>query len=282
MAKIRLDLLLLERNLFDTRKKAQVAIMSGVVKVGNKIIDKAGTLIHPDEEIIITKNIYDGFVSRGGLKLEKAISTFKPDIKDKVFLDIGASTGGFTDCLLRNGAKFVYAIDVGYGQIDWKLRTDERVRVIERCNARYLEKEKLYKPDDFIADGAVMDVSFISVDKIIPNLINLLKPEFYIMTLIKPQFEAGKENIKKGGIVDSPKVHKEVLENFKNFVEKTGLHVVDITYSPIQGATGNIEFLGYISSSDISDSKVNIDKIIEEAYSNLKHNKNVDILENKE
>jgi len=270
MAKIRLDLLLLEKNIFDTRQKAQVAIMSGVVKVGNNIVDKAGTLINPDAEIIITKNIYDGFVSRGGLKLEKAISSFKTDIKDKVFLDIGASTGGFTDCLLKHDAKYVYAIDVGYGQINWKLRTDERVRVIERCNARYLEPETLYKPDDLIADAAVMDVSFISIEKIIPNLINLLKPEFYIMTLIKPQFEAGKENIKKGGIVDSPKVHKEVLERIKNCVESLGLCLLDLTYSPIQGATGNIEFLGHISSKTSSDSKIDIDKLLEKTYSDLK------------
>lgn len=268
--KIRLDLLLVEKNYFDSRQKAQAAIMAGIVKIGDKIFDKPGTMVNLDAQIILTKSVEDDYVSRGGLKLEKAVKEFQPVIKDKVFLDIGASTGGFTDCLLRNNAKFVYAIDVGYGQIDWALRQDQRVKVIERCNARYLTFEELYKSDSLIAEGAVIDVSFISLEKIIPNIIKLLKPEFYIIALVKPQFEAGKEKVNKG-VVESPEIHSDVLLRFKNFLEKENLFFANLTYSAIKGPSGNIEFLAHITQKEPPEkvSSGDIQKIIKDAHSFL-------------
>lgn len=245
MAKIRLDTLLIDKNFFDSKQKAQSAVMNKIVKVNDKIIDKPGTMIKEDSIITLTAELDSKYVSRGGFKLEKAINEFNPAMKDKVFLDIGASTGGFTDCLLKNGAKFVYAIDVGYGQINWSIRQDPRVKTIERCNARHLKAEDLYPENSEKAQGAVMDVSFISIEKIIPNLINLLTNEFFIMALIKPQFEAGKENLKKG-VVTSSEIHEKVLINFAKFCQNNRLDLVSLTYSPLKGPSGNIEFLAYI------------------------------------
>lgn len=250
--KKRLDVLLIEKNIFDSRQKAQSAIMSGIVKVGNKIIDKAGTLVKEDEIILLTEEFESKYVSRGGFKLEKAIDTFKPEIKNKIFLDIGASTGGFTDCLLKNEASFVYSIDVGYGQIDWKIRTNEKVKVIERCNARYLKPEELYLNNEEKADGVVMDVSFISIMKIIPNLIDLLKEDFFIISLIKPQFEAGKGNLNKG-VVISEDIHIKVIENINLFLNNINLYINKLTFSPIKGPSGNIEFLAFISKNNLEN-----------------------------
>jgi 23S rRNA (cytidine1920-2'-O)/16S rRNA (cytidine1409-2'-O)-methyltransferase len=264
MTKQRLDLLLLEKKIFESRQKAQAAIMAGLVKVGEKIIDKPGTLVNTEEEIILDKSFSEKFVSRGGLKLEKAITSFKPEIKDKVFLDIGASTGGFTDCLLKNGAKFVYAIDVGYGQFDWGLRQDKRVKVVERCNARYLTPQELYSGNNEIAQAAVMDVSFISLSKVIPGIIKLMTTDFYIIALVKPQFEAGREKVKKG-VVTSPEIHKEVLNNFHSFIKTINLTIFDLTFSPVKGPSGNIEFLVYITHEN-SSTVLDIDKTVEEAH----------------
>jgi 23S rRNA (cytidine1920-2'-O)/16S rRNA (cytidine1409-2'-O)-methyltransferase len=266
MAKERLDLILIEKGFFESRQKAQSAIISGLVKVGNKIINKAGTLIKPEEEIVIIRPLEEKYVSRGGFKLEKALETFKPETENKIFLDIGASTGGFTDCLLQNKAKFVYAIDVGYGQIDWKIRQDPRVKVIERCNARYLTPEELYKEKTEKASGCVMDVSFISLDKIIPPIINLLDDDFYIISLVKPQFEAGREKVKKG-VVTSPDTHLEVLENFQNMLTANNLSLAGLTYSPIKGPSGNMEFLAFVKKK--SDIIVNLKNIVEEAHNSL-------------
>lgn len=266
MAKERLDLVLIEKGFFESRQKAQSAIISGIVKVRNKIITKAGTPIKDDEEITIVRPLEEKYVSRGGFKLEKAIETFKPHIENKIFLDIGASTGGFTDCLLQNKAKYVYAIDVGYGQIDWKIRQDERVKVIERCNARYLTPEDLYKESNEKASGCVMDVSFISLDKIIPTIVNLLSEDFYIISLVKPQFEAGKEKVKKGVVTD-PNTHLEVLENFENMLKNNNLALDGLTYSPIKGPSGNMEFLAFIKRT--SDKIINLKNIVEEAHKSL-------------
>ncbi len=267
MSKKRLDIILLERNFFDSRQKAQSAIMAGLVKVDNKIVDKPGTLIKPEDKIILDSSFSEKFVSRGGLKLEQAISYFHPEINNKVFLDIGASTGGFTDCLLKNGAKFVYAVDVGYGQFDWKLRNDSRVKVIERCNARYLTSEELYKEQNEIAQAAVIDVSFISLSKIIPNIINLMTPELYIIALVKPQFEAGREKVKKG-VVKNPEIHFEVLNNFNIFIESINFNLYDLTYSPVKGPSGNIEFLAYVKREKPLIAP-DIDKTVENAHKYL-------------
>ncbi len=263
MKKIRLDTLLIEKKYFDSKQKAQSAIMNKIVKVNDKIIDKAGTMVKDDCLITITAELDSKYVSRGGFKLEKAIEYFKADIKDKIFLDIGASTGGFTDCLLKNGAKYVYAIDVGYGQINWSIRQNPNVKTIERCNARYLEAEKLYENPEKKAQGAVMDVSFISIEKIIPNLIQLLTNDFFIIALVKPQFEAGKENLKKGVVVSS-KIHESVLLNFNDFCLKNKIDLIDMTYSPIKGPSGNMEFLVYLKANHSETTTLdNHDKILE-------------------
>lgn len=261
--KKRIDVLLVEKNIFDSRQKAQAAIMSGIVKVGEKIVDKAGTLINEEEIISLKGNFEEKYVSRGGFKLEKAIESFKPEITDKVFLDIGASTGGFTDCLLQNKAKFVYAIDVGYGQIDWKIRQDPRVKTIERCNVRYLTKEELYPNNEELASAFVMDVSFISITKVIPNLLNLLKDDFYGISLIKPQFEAGKENLKKG-VVTSAEIHEKVIQDITLFLNELGLYINKLDFSPIKGPAGNIEFLAYISKNKTDE--INIKELVKLAH----------------
>lgn len=264
--KKRIDVLLVEKNIFDSRQKAQAAIMSGIVKVGDKIVDKAGTLIKEEEIISLKENFEEKYVSRGGFKLEKAIEVFEPIVEDKIFLDVGASTGGFTDCLLQNNAKFVYALDVGYGQIAWKVRQDPRVKTIERCNVRYLTKEDLYPNNNELADAFVMDVSFISITKIIPNLFSLLKDDFYGITLIKPQFEAGKENLKKG-VVTSSDIHEKVLQDINVFFNSIGLYINKLAFSPIKGPSGNIEFLAYISKTKTNE--IDIKDIVKLAHKNL-------------
>lgn len=269
MTKVRLDSLLIEQKFFDSKQKAQAAIISKLVKVNDKIIDKAGTMIKPDSVITLVQDLESKYVSRGGFKLEKALESFNCNVKDKIFLDIGASTGGFTDCLLKNGAKFVYSIDVGYGQIDWAIRQNEKVKVIERCNARYLKPEELYINNEEKADAAVIDVSFISLEKIIPNLLNLLKDEFFIIALVKPQFEAGKENLKKGVVISSS-IHEQVLINFTKFLESINKRLVDIDFSPIKGPSGNIEFLAYINNESYNESVINkISEIVKESHNNL-------------
>lgn len=240
-SKERLDILLLEQGYFESREKAKAAIMAGLVLVGSEKVDKAGTKV-PRDAAITVKGAAHPYVSRGGLKLEKAIRRFGLDLTGAVVLDIGASTGGFTDCALQHGAAFVYALDVGYNQLDWSLRQDERVRVMERTNFRHVEPGSLDGPTP---DWATIDVSFISLKLILPNLVPLLAPGGGVVALIKPQFEAGREQVGKSGVVRDPAVHEAVVREVLAFAAGCGFELQDLTYSPITGGEGNIEFLGY-------------------------------------
>ncbi len=243
--KKRLDQILVERELYPSQPKAQAAIMAGVVFVEGQKIDKAGTLFPEAVEIKI-KSAPHPYVGRGGLKLEKALKEFAVKVKDKVCLDVGASTGGFTDCLLQNGAKLVYAVDVGYGQLDWKLRKDPRVKVFERVNARNLKPKDLGLEKSEI-NLCVIDVSFISLTKILPAVYALLTDKAEVIALIKPQFEAKREQVEKGGIVRDPAVHQEVVEKVEAEAETIGFEIKGIVTSPITGADGNVEFLIHLT-----------------------------------
>ncbi|MET0015873.1 TlyA family rRNA (cytidine-2'-O)-methyltransferase [Oscillibacter sp.] len=239
--KKRLDMLLVERGLQESRQKAQATIMSGLVFVRGQRADKPGTAYPSDAEIEVRGNAL-AYVSRGGLKLEKAMSVFPIELNGTVCGDIGASTGGFTDCMLQNGAVKVYAVDVGYGQLAWKLRSDPRVVCLERTNARYLTHEQVQDELDF----ASVDVSFISLKLILPALRGLLKQSSRAVCLVKPQFEAGREKVGKKGVVRDPAVHQEVLEHFLMHAKESGFTVLGLTYSPIRGPEGNIEYLGFL------------------------------------
>ena len=263
--KTRLDVLLTERGLLDSRHKAQATIMSGIVFVNGQRVDKAGTAVANDAQIEIRGATLQ-YVSRGGLKLEKAMQTFPLDLHDKICADIGASTGGFTDCMLQNGAKKVYAVDVGYGQLDWKLRNDARVVCMERTNARYLTHEEI--PDEL--DFASIDVSFISLKLIFPALYGLLRQGGEIACLIKPQFEAGREKVGKKGVVRDPAVHLEVLEHFLSHANENPFTVLGITYSPIRGPEGNIEYLGFLRKSEEPSAMIDLNAIVEASHSTLK------------
>ncbi len=244
MSKRRLDNLLIERGIIQSRERAKGLILSGDVRVNGNPVNKAGTLIDEDAEIELTgKDI--PYVSRGGLKLEKAIKEFDINLKDKVAIDVGASTGGFTDCLLQNGAKKVYAIDVGYGQLAWKLRKDPRVVVIERKNIRYIKPSDIGEPVDI----TTIDVSFISLKLVLPIVKNLLKENGEIIALIKPQFEVGKGEVGKGGIVREKEKHEKVISEIKSFAIDLGFKVLNITESPIAGQKGNVEFLIHLLKS---------------------------------
>lgn len=242
MEKERLDILLVKRGYFESREKARRSIMAGVVFVNGDREDKPGTNFKIDAEILVKENI-NPYVSRGGLKLEKAVEFFNIDLKGKTAIDVGASTGGFTDYMLKKGVDKVIAIDVGYGQLDWKLRNDHRVICKERTNIRYVKPENI----GFIADFATIDVSFISLKKVIPVVINLIKDEGEIVCLVKPQFEAGREKVGKGGVIRSPKTHAEVLLDIMIFTLDSGLKIKGLTYSPIKGPEGNIEYLLYLA-----------------------------------
>ena len=239
--KERADVSLVRRGLSQSREKAQAMIMAGEVYVGEKKVKKPSEMIGYEDALTV-RSSSERFVSRGAYKLEKAVDVFHADLKDRVVMDIGASTGGFTDICLRNGAKHVYAIDVGYGQLDWKLRNDPRVSVMERTNARFLKKEMF----PFIPDVAVMDVSFISIRLILPVAFRIMGESGKMYTLIKPQFEAGREKIGKNGVVRSALTHEEVLNGIVLFSDSIGLHVSKLDYSPITGPEGNIEFLAEI------------------------------------
>jgi 23S rRNA (cytidine1920-2'-O)/16S rRNA (cytidine1409-2'-O)-methyltransferase len=244
--KIRLDQILVDRELFESRHKAQAAIIAGLVSVDGKIIDKPGKPIDPTLTIDIKKP-ETAFASRGGEKLSQALKDFNVVAKGKICLDIGASTGGFTDCLLQNGAIKVYAVDVGYGQLAWKLQQDPRVFIFDRTNARYLTEKDLYKREnDAKADLAVMDVSFISILKILPAVYNLLKDGGEVVSLIKPQFEAGRDKVEKGGLVKDPQVHQEVIKTISDSVGSLGFQSLGITASPITGKCGNVEYFIYL------------------------------------
>ena len=241
--KTRLDVLLVERGFLETRQKAQTTIMSGLVYVKGQKVDKPGTAVPNDAEIEVRGNALK-YVSRGGLKLEKAMAAFPVELKGAVCGDIGASTGGFTDCMLQNGAAKVYAVDVGYGQLAWKLREDPRVVCMERTNARFLDHEQI--PDEL--DFASIDVSFISLKLILPAVCGVLKDKGHVACLVKPQFEAGKEKVGKKGVVRDPGVHLEVLEHFLEHAREADFTVKDITFSPIRGPEGNIEYLGWLEA----------------------------------
>ena len=258
MAKERLDVLLVEQNLSPSRERAKRTIMEGRVLVDGQKIDKAGTMVKTDAQIRILGDDLP-YVSRGGLKLAKAIKEFGISLTGKVVADIGASTGGFTDCSLQNGAVKVYAIDVGYGQLAWKLRTDERVINMERTNIRHVTPEMLAEKLDF----ASIDVAFISLDKVLPAVKELLHDEAEIAALIKPQFEAGRENVGKKGVVRDPKIHEMVISKVVEFCKEIGLQPINLTYSPVKGPEGNIEYLLHIKKSPITDSKIN-DEVIKE------------------
>ncbi|MEA3492929.1 MAG: TlyA family RNA methyltransferase [Candidatus Margulisiibacteriota bacterium] len=242
--KKRLDQLLVDKGLFPTRTRAQAAIMAGLVFVENQRIDKAGTQIGQASEIEI-KGKPHPYVGRGGVKLEGALKEFKIDVKGKISLDVGASTGGFTDCLLQNGVEKVYAVDVGHGQLDWKLRNDPRVKVFERLNARSLALKNLGLEKSDIS-LAVIDVSFISLLKILPAVYNLLTDEAIVVALIKPQFEAKREQVGKGGIVRDEKVRREVVEKTRQEAEAQGFEAKGIIQSPITGTDGNVEYFIYL------------------------------------
>ncbi|MCR2803102.1 TlyA family RNA methyltransferase [Paenibacillus soyae] len=241
--KERIDVLLVERGYFDSREKAKKALMAGLVLVDNEPIDKSGMKV-PRQADIKVKGALHPYVSRGGLKLEKAIRTFGIDMQGQVMLDIGASTGGFTDCALQHGASFVYAIDVGTNQLDWSLRQHEQVKVMEKTNFRYLEPHQLEGPKPTFAS---IDVSFISLKLILPALSALLTPGAGVVALIKPQFEAGREKVGKSGVVREPAVHHEVLNAVLGFAAATGYRLNEVTFSPITGGEGNIEFLAYLT-----------------------------------
>ena len=245
-SKKRLDVLLTERGMAESRQKAQAIIMAGQVFWDGKRMDKAGASVPEDANLEIHGQTLK-YVSRGGLKLEKAMANFAlPSLEGAVAIDAGASTGGFTDCMLQNGAAKVYAVDVGYGQLAWSLRNDPRVVCMERTNVRYLTSETIPEPLDF---GSV-DVSFISLRLILPALRPLMKDSGHLVCLIKPQFEAGKEKVGKKGVVRDKKVHLEVLEQFLRHAEESKFYVKDITFSPIRGPEGNIEYLGHLTVAE--------------------------------
>ncbi|MBX9694877.1 MAG: TlyA family RNA methyltransferase [Cyanobacteria bacterium] len=263
----RLDIALVDRQLFDTRREAQTAIMDGAVFANGQKVTKAGATVFDTDKIELKAGyIKSRYVSRGGHKLEKALQEFHIEPNGRTCLDIGASTGGFTDCLLQHGASLVYAIDVGYGQLDWKLRQDERVIVKERQNARYLTPDQLYEEGAPVADLCVIDCSFISLTKILPAAKVLLNPTgFEIITLIKPQFEAGREQVQKGVIRDS-KLHVTILQSICNFAGSIDTPATHITFSPIKGPAGNIEYLVRLTNRSDSEPLAAIDAVVEEAF----------------
>lgn len=243
--KIRLDIAVFERGLAETREKAKAMIMAGSVFVNDIKITKSGTAVK-NEDVIEIRGRVNPYVSRGGLKLEKAVKYFNLNLINTVCIDIGASTGGFTDCMLQNGASKVYSIDVGYGQLAWKLRCNERVVNLERTNFRYVTKDDINELCDFSS----VDVSFISLKKIIPVMRNFLKENGESVCLIKPQFEAGREYLNKKGVVKDKKVHASVIDEICAFALENGFDIIDIDFSPIKGPEGNIEYLLYIKKSE--------------------------------
>ncbi len=247
--KSRLDKLVVGRGLAPSREKAQAYIITGNILVNEQKVVKPGSRVQNDASIRL-KGVDHPYVSRGGLKLEKALKEFQIDIQHQIAMDIGSSTGGFTDCMLQSGAAYVFSIDVGYGQLDWKLVTDDRVQNMEKTNFRYLEMADVGSFVDFIA----IDVSFISLTKILPNCLNFLKSGGSLVALIKPQFEAGKENICKGGIVKDPKVRAKVIDTIRQFAESLSFEVRQVLPSPIQGKkSGNIEYLIHLTKPILPD-----------------------------
>jgi 23S rRNA (cytidine1920-2'-O)/16S rRNA (cytidine1409-2'-O)-methyltransferase len=262
MKKERVDVLAVEQGLFDSREKAKRAIMAGLVHDDHDRLDKPGMKI-PRDTVLSVKGEKLKYVSRGGLKLEKALKTFPIDLNGKIMIDIGSSTGGFTDCALQNGAKFVYAVDVGTNQLVWKLRNDERVKVMEQYNFRYAKKEDF---DQGAIQFASIDVSFISLSHIFHALKDIIEEHGQVAALIKPQFEAGREEVGKHGIVKDPKIHDEVIKKVIGYAHEEGFSLQGLTYSPITGGEGNIEFLGYFIKSDQPDVDIDVTDVVKEAH----------------
>ena len=263
--KERLDVLLVQRGLAPSREKAKVMIMEGNVFVAGQREDKAGTSFDEKVEIEVRGNTLK-YVSRGGLKLEKAMANFGISLDGKICMDIGACTGGFIDCMLQNGAKKVYSVDVGYGQFAWKLRQDERVVCMEKTNIRYVTPEDI----DDVLDFASVDVSFISLTKVLPAAKELLTEHGEMVCLIKPQFEAGKEKVGKKGVVRDPKVHEEVIEKVISFAQEIGFGVKNLEFSPIKGPEGNIEYLVYIQKGmESQEEPVDVKAVVAKAHSTL-------------
>ena len=265
--KERLNVLLVKRNLAESREKAKAVIMAGCVFVDGQREDKAGTTFSPDVNIEIKGHTLP-YVSRGGLKLEKALANFDVDVKGKVCTDVGSSTGGFTDCMLQNGAVKVYAIDVGRGQLDWKLRQDPRVICMEKTNIRYVTPEDIGEPVDFSS----IDVSFISLTKVLEPIRNYLKADGEIVALIKPQFEAGREKVGKKGVVREKSTHREVIEKVTDYARSVGFDVLELDFSPIKGPEGNIEYLVHLKknlSAELSEDSIDIASVVERAFETL-------------
>jgi 23S rRNA (cytidine1920-2'-O)/16S rRNA (cytidine1409-2'-O)-methyltransferase len=257
----RLDIILVERELVDSRQRAQRLIMAGQVMVDGRVVDKSGTRVSREADITLKATL--PYVSRGGLKLEAGLERFAIKVTGLIAADVGASTGGFTDCLLQRGASKVYAIDVGYGQLAWSLRNDPRVVVMERVNVRYLEG--LPEPVDL----ATVDVSFISLELVLPAIIGFLKPHGDIIALIKPQFEAGRKQVGKGGVVKDPAVHRAVLRKVLLWTDGHGLTVRGLIASPLKGAAGNVEFLAHLVHQEPGDSGVDIEALIDNCLEEL-------------
>lgn len=271
--KERLDVLLVKKGLAPSREKAKAVIMAGRVYVDGQKEDKAGSVFDEEGAQIEVRGHVLPYVSRGGLKLEKALKVFPITLTDKICMDIGASTGGFTDCMLQNGAVKVYSVDVGYGQLDWKLRQDDRVVCMEKTNFRYMTPEDI--PD--VLDFASVDVSFISLDKILTPAYALLREQGEMVALIKPQFEAGREKVGKKGVVRDPKVHEEVISRIVRHADEVSFEVLDLSYSPIRGPEGNIEYLIHLKKNperivypdilEVFEKKIK--EIVEEAHQEL-------------
>lgn len=262
MGKKRLDCLLFERGLAESREKAKIAVMMGITYVNGQKQDKPGTMLPADARIEVRGKSLP-YVSRGGLKLEKALQSFPIDLRGKTVMDIGASTGGFTDCMLQNGAKKVYSVDVGYGQLAWKLRTNPRVVNLERTNIRYITPEQVPDMLDFFS----VDVAFISLRLVLPVARKFLAEKGEAVCLIKPQFEAGREKVGKKGVVRDKSVHCEVIHGIVSFVLENGFSVLGLTFSPVKGPEGNIEYLLYLKKSDSPTGEVpDIEALVEESH----------------
>lgn len=268
MKKERLDKHLVDLGYFENKSKASAAILAGNVMIGTEVITKAGYQIDTLKEYDFNVKSMP-YVSRGGFKLQKALESFDVNVKDRICFDAGASTGGFTDCLLQNGAKYVYAVDVGYGQLDWKIRSSKQVKTIEKTNLKICKFEDIYSDGDEIADLLVSDLSFISLTKVLPNLKTLLSKNSHEMVcLIKPQFEAGKDLVEKGGVVKDKNVHKSVIENVIQCAQELGYIIKGLTYSSIKGPAGNIEYLIWLCT-DGEQTEVNIDNVVNSAHKEL-------------
>ncbi|MDD4569947.1 MAG: TlyA family RNA methyltransferase [Tepidanaerobacteraceae bacterium] len=262
--KLRLDVLIVNKGIISSREKAKAEIMSGNVLVNNQMIDKPGTQVNIDSTIVIKQKAFP-YVSRGGLKLEKALEVFDINTSDKVAMDAGASTGGFTDCLLKNGAEKVYAVDVGYGQLDYSLRQNRRVVVLERTNVRYLNFEDIGQRLDIIT----ADLAFISLSKVFDAFSNLLKDDGVLITLIKPQFEVGRKEVGKNGVVKDSDLHIKAINKVINNAKEHNFYLCNLTYSPIKGPKGNIEYLAYFRKGLQNYDIINVKDVVEKSHIEL-------------